>query len=63
MCTFLGGIAFCVPIRTLEIQAEDATDIPTFTLGVGAGITIDSEAQQEWQECQIKSAFLMNLKR
>ena len=56
-----GDFAFSVPIRTLEIQAEDATDTPTFTLGVGAGITIDSDAQQEWQECQIKSAFLMNL--
>ena len=56
-----GDFAFSVPIRTVEIQAEEATDTLTFTLGVGAGITIDSNAQQEWQECQIKSAFLMNL--
>ena len=56
-----GDFAFSVPIRTVEIQSEDATDTLTFTLGVGAGITIDSNAQQEWQECQIKSAFLMNL--
>jgi len=31
------------------------------TLGVGAGITIDSDAKQEWHECQIKSAFLTEL--
>jgi para-aminobenzoate synthetase/4-amino-4-deoxychorismate lyase len=28
---------------------------------VGAGITIDSDAQEEWQECQIKAAFLKEL--
>jgi para-aminobenzoate synthetase/4-amino-4-deoxychorismate lyase len=33
----------------------------SFTLGVGAGITNDSDAGQEWQECRIKSAFLMDL--
>jgi para-aminobenzoate synthetase/4-amino-4-deoxychorismate lyase len=27
-------------------------------LGIGAGITIDSDPELEWQECQIKSAFI-----
>jgi para-aminobenzoate synthetase/4-amino-4-deoxychorismate lyase len=30
-------------------------------LGIGAGITIDSEPEQEWEECQIKAAFLSKL--
>ena len=56
-----GDFAFSVPIRTVEIEEDHLSHAATFTLGVGAGITIDSEAQQEWQECRIKSAFLMNL--
>ena len=56
-----GDFAFSVPIRTVEIEEDDLSHMSTFTLGVGAGITIDSDAQQEWQECRIKSAFLMNL--
>ena len=32
-----------------------------FTLGIGAGITIDSNAQEEWEECHIKAAFLSEL--
>ncbi|MBU3609453.1 bifunctional anthranilate synthase component I family protein/class IV aminotransferase [Polynucleobacter wuianus] len=55
-----GDFALSVPIRTVEIET-DAASAPSFTLGVGAGITIDSNAQQEWQECQIKSAFLTKL--
>ena len=56
-----GDFAFSVPIRTVEIQADALTHASSFTLGVGAGITIDSDAKQEWRECRIKSAFLMNL--
>ena len=56
-----GDFAFSVPIRTVEIQEHAPSNASTFTLGVGAGITIDSDAEQEWRECQIKSAFLMNL--
>ena len=56
-----GDFALSVPIRTVEIS-ENANSLATdFTLGIGAGITIDSDAQQEWQECLIKSAFLKNL--
>ncbi len=56
-----GDFAFSVPIRTVEIQENVQSHASSFTLGVGAGITIDSDVQQEWRECHIKSAFLMNL--
>ena len=56
-----GNFAFSVPIRTIEITRDHASHASHFTLGVGAGITNDSVAKQEWQECRIKSAFLMEL--
>jgi len=56
-----GNFAFSVPIRTVEISMDDRSHASTFTLGIGAGITNDSDASQEWQECRIKAAFLMDL--
>jgi len=56
-----GDFAFSVPIRTLEIDQDSMTHALPFTLGIGAGITIDSEASQEWEECQIKADFLSKL--
>jgi para-aminobenzoate synthetase/4-amino-4-deoxychorismate lyase len=56
-----GDFAFSVPIRTVEIDRNPNTHGSPFTLGVGAGITIDSEAKQEWEECRIKAAFLSEL--
>jgi para-aminobenzoate synthetase/4-amino-4-deoxychorismate lyase len=56
-----GDFAFSVPIRTIEIEKNSSNQAINFTLGVGAGITIDSDAKQEWHECQIKSAFLTEL--
>lgn len=56
-----GDFAFSVPIRTVEIERDPDTHALPFTLGVGAGITIDSEAKQEWEECRIKAAFLNEL--
>lgn len=56
-----GDFAFSVPIRTLEIECNKDSHTSSFTLGIGAGITIDSEASQEWEECQIKAAFLSKL--
>lgn len=56
-----GDFAFSVPIRTLEIDQDAKTHASPFILGIGAGITIDSEAAQEWEECQIKAAFLNNM--
>ncbi|MDO4642833.1 MAG: bifunctional anthranilate synthase component I family protein/class IV aminotransferase [Cardiobacteriaceae bacterium] len=41
-----------VAIRTLSIHDHQAT------FGVGSGITIDSDAEDEYQECQLKAAFL-----
>lgn len=56
-----GDFAFSVPIRTLEIHHDAKTHASPFSLGIGAGITIDSEPEQEWEECQIKAAFLSKL--
>ena len=56
-----GNFAFSVPIRTVEISQDPDSHASNFTLGVGAGITNDSDADQEWRECRIKSAFLMDL--
>mgnify|MGYP000340701592 CR=1 FL=1 len=56
-----GNFAFSVPIRTVEIEQDDESHASHFTLGIGAGITNDSDASQEWQECCIKAAFLMDL--
>jgi len=56
-----GDFALSVPIRTIEIQQDPHTHASTLSLGVGAGITIDSIPKQEWQECHIKSSFLTDL--
>ena len=56
-----GDFAFSVPIRTVEIERNLETQASSFTLGIGAGITIDSESKQEWEECRIKAAFLTDL--
>ncbi|CAM3652588.1 bifunctional chorismate-binding protein/class IV aminotransferase [Polynucleobacter antarcticus] len=55
-----GDFAFSVPIRTVEIE-DHINHASTFTLGIGAGITIDSKPEQEWDECRVKAAFLCNL--
>jgi para-aminobenzoate synthetase/4-amino-4-deoxychorismate lyase len=56
-----GDFALSVPIRTVEISQDPRSHASDFTLGIGAGITIDSDAKEEWQECNIKSAFLKHL--
>ena len=56
-----GNFAFSVPIRTVEITQNSQSHASNFSLGIGAGITNDSDAAQEWQECRIKAAFLMDL--
>lgn len=56
-----GDFAFSVPIRTLHLDANPVTLQTKFTLGIGAGITIDSDPALEWQECQIKSAFITEM--
>ena len=52
----LGNLGMSVVIRTLEVAQDH-----TFEMGVGGGITIDSESQDEWHECQTKSEFLKSL--
>jgi para-aminobenzoate synthetase/4-amino-4-deoxychorismate lyase len=49
-----GDCEFNVAIRTVVIDSQ--TGIATF--GVGGGITIDSTAEQEYEECLLKSSFL-----
>lgn len=44
---------FNVAIRTIALQGENGT------MGVGGGITCDSVASAEWEECQWKAAFLV----
>ncbi|BEI33649.1 chorismate-binding protein [Polynucleobacter sp. HIN5] len=56
-----GDFAMSVPIRTLQMDQYAQSDSSSFVLGVGAGITIDSDANTEYQECQLKAAFLTSL--
>ena len=49
-----GACVFNVAIRTVVIDAESNQA----TFGVGGGITIDSTAEREYQECLVKSRFL-----
>ena len=56
-----GDLALSVPIRTVEIEQNHNTKASHFKMGVGAGVTIDSIADQEWEECRIKASFLTDL--
>ena len=49
-----GDCVFNVAIRTVVIDTE--TGVATF--GVGGGVTIDSTAEREYEECLVKSRFL-----
>lgn len=48
-----GSAAFNVLIRTLALRAGERSA----TLGLGSGITADSTATEEWQECLAKGEF------
>jgi para-aminobenzoate synthetase/4-amino-4-deoxychorismate lyase len=52
----LGDLGMSVVIRTLELEKGQ-----NFQMGVGGGITIDSESADEWHECQTKAGFLYAL--
>jgi para-aminobenzoate synthetase/4-amino-4-deoxychorismate lyase len=52
----LGDLGMSVVIRTLELEKGQH-----FQMGVGGGITIDSEGADEWHECQTKAGFLYAL--
>ena len=51
-----GNFQLNVVIRTLEVNAK--RDV---TIGIGSGITIDSSASNEWQECAVKAGFVTGL--
>jgi para-aminobenzoate synthetase/4-amino-4-deoxychorismate lyase len=49
-----GDCVFNVAIRTVVVD----TELKQATFGVGGGITIDSTAEREYEECLVKSRFL-----
>lgn len=52
----LGNFCLNVLIRSLEVDPDGR-----FTMGIGSGITIDSNPTEEWDECQLKAQFLTGL--
>ena len=48
-----GDFRLNVAIRTMEVLNKNR-----FQMGVGSGITIDSDPEKEWQECQTKANFI-----
>ena len=55
MASPVAGLELNVAIRTLECAGG------TVQFGVGGGITADSDAEREWQECLTKAAPLLSL--
>ena len=55
-----GDFCLSVPIRTLALAAPQ-DGVRRGELGVGAGIVHDSEAHDEFAECQLKAGFLTGL--
>ncbi|WP_179401896.1 aminodeoxychorismate synthase component I [Burkholderia guangdongensis] len=54
-----GDFCLSVAIRTLTLEpASDASGRRTGTMGVGAGIVLDSVAADEYAECELKARFL-----
>jgi para-aminobenzoate synthetase / 4-amino-4-deoxychorismate lyase len=51
-----GDCVFNVAIRTVVIDTQSQQA----TFGVGGGVTIDSTAEREYEECLVKSRFLQN---
>ena len=56
----VGDFCLSVPIRTLSLQAP-AGGVRRGEMGVGAGIVFDSDAVDEFAECQLKARFLTGL--
>lgn len=56
----IGPFCMSVPIRTLSLQPPDH-GVRRGELGVGAGIVYDSDAADEYAECQLKARFLTGL--
>jgi len=55
-----GDFCMSVAIRTITLGAERG-GLRAGRLGIGAGIVLDSEAEDEYQECQLKGRFLTGL--
>ena len=56
----LGSFCLSVAIRTLTLGAESQGLRPA-RLGIGAGIVLDSRADEEFEECRLKARFLTGL--
>ncbi len=57
----VGNFCLSVPIRTLVLDAANASGMRVGEMGVGAGIVYDSDAAEEFAECQLKARFLTGL--
>lgn len=57
----IGDFCLSVPIRTLQLQAQNTEGIRPGEMGVGAGIVHDSVAAQEYEECLLKARFLTGM--
>ncbi|OFA05797.1 chorismate-binding protein [Duganella sp. HH101] len=58
----VGDFCMSVPIRTLTLQAPASPNGTRLgEMGVGAGIVFDSDAREEYAECQLKARFLTGL--
>ncbi|HEY0064313.1 MAG TPA: aminodeoxychorismate synthase component I [Telluria sp.] len=56
----IGDFCLSVPIRTLSLQSP-VGGVRRGEMGVGAGIVFDSDAAEEYAECQLKARFLTGL--
>ena len=52
----LAGLELSVTIRTLEVDPPGPDGTSAARLGVGGGITVDSDPAEEWAECLTKAA-------
>ncbi|MEX3582148.1 MAG: aminodeoxychorismate synthase component I [Burkholderia sp.] len=53
-----GDFCLSVTIRTLTLEVPRADGYRLGTMGVGAGIVLDSRAPDEYAECELKARFL-----
>jgi para-aminobenzoate synthetase/4-amino-4-deoxychorismate lyase len=56
-----GNFCMSVAIRTVVLGPTGADGCRPGSMGVGAGIVIDSEPRLEYEECSLKSRFLTSL--
>ncbi|MCP5308926.1 chorismate-binding protein [Cognatazoarcus halotolerans] len=56
-----GDFCLSVAIRTLTLQPDASPGLWQGEMGIGAGIVIDSDADEEFDECRLKGHFLTGL--